>query len=571
MRLSVELQNGNVSTTPKWPIIMRWNLFSVASIAVTPLYKGKKISSTLINMLVAVLLTALYNDSLWVSLLQIVGVKSLSSVYFYLIFFILSSSVCFNLLSIPALFPGHKYSLILTVIGAAMGSYFIDHYGVYIDSEMIVNVLQTDSSETLELFNAGFALHFMIYAALPGLLIFKLDIFQDHSLKGTIRTICIPAISLMIALVLCLPSYQTMASVMRTHKEIRYLVTPSNIIYGAAKALSDSEEMAPNITPLDATVRLGDTWQTHQAKPLLFVLIVGETARAANFALDGYARNTNPNLAGKDIIYYSDVTACGTSTAISLPCMFSDNKRSEFSRKAAAKKENLLDLIAQAGLHVSWLDNNSGCKGVCMRTPQLSLKYDNETCTSEHCFDLAMLQALAAPASNDQFIVMHQQGSHGPSYYKQTPENLAEFSPICKTSQLQDCSHEEIVNAYDNTILYTDLFIGQTIERLEQLSESYTTALIYISDHGESLGEKGIYLHAAPYFMAPKEQVEVPMLAWLSDGFSERFAVDRRCLKKAAERPISHDNLFSSVLGLLDISSAVYDLKLDIFRDCTSR
>ena len=127
MRLSVELQNGNVSTTPKWPIIMRWNLFSVASIAVTPLYKGKKISSTLINMLVAVLLTALYNDSLWVSLLQIVGVKSLSSVYFYLIFFILSSSVCFNLLSIPALFPGHKYSLILTVIGAAMGSYFIDH------------------------------------------------------------------------------------------------------------------------------------------------------------------------------------------------------------------------------------------------------------------------------------------------------------------------------------------------------------------------------------------------------------------------------------------------------------
>lgn len=557
--------------TLNWPIIMRWNLLSVASTAITRLFKGKIISSTSINVLVAVLLTALYNDSLWFNLLQIVGVKSVSSVYFYLIFFILASSVCFTLLSVSALFPRHKYSLIVTVISAAIGSYFIDHYGVYIDSLMIVNVLQTDSNETLELFNGGFALHLLIYAAVPALLLFKLDIIQDHSLKGIIKTTGLPVISLMTALALCLPSYQTMASVMRTHKEIRYLVTPSNMIYGLGKALSDSEEIAPIIARLDETVRLGDTWQTVEDKPLLFVLVVGETARAANFSLDGYARNTNPNLASKDIIYYSNVTACGTSTAISLPCMFSDDERSHFSRKAAAKKENLLDLIAQAGLDVSWVDNNSGCKGVCARTPQLSLEYDVETCTSQHCFDLAMLQALAAPANTNQFIVMHQQGSHGPSYYKQVPDDLARFTPICTTSQLQDCSHQEIVNAYDNTILYTDLFIAQTIERLEQLSDSYTTAVIYISDHGESLGENGIYLHAAPYFMAPKEQLEVPMLAWLSDGFAKRFSVNKRCLKQANDRPISHDNLFSSVLGLLDINSAVYNLELDIFRECTSR
>jgi len=550
---------------------MRYNVLSTASAAVTRLYQPQTIHSRSINILFAVLLTALYNDSLWLSLYQIVGLKSLSSVYFYLTFFILASALCFIFLSVAALFPGHRYSLILILIGAAMGSYFIDHYGVYIDSEMIVNVLQTDSHETFEMLNTGFALHFLIYAVVPALLIFKLTIIQDHSLKGIITTLAVPAISLITVLALCLPSYQTMASVMRAHKEIRYLVTPSNIIYGLGKALSDSEEMAPTIAHLDATASLGDTWLGTTDKPLLFVLIVGETARAANFSLNDYARNTNPNLASKDIIYYSEVTACGTSTAISLPCMFSDDDRAHFSRKAAAKKENLLDLIAQVGLDVSWIDNNSGCKGVCVRTPQLKLEYDSETCTSEHCFDLAMLQALAAPADTNQFIVMHQQGSHGPFYSKQVPDNLAQFEPSCKTSQLQDCSSEEIVNAYDNTILYTDLFIAQTIERLEQLSDKYTTAAIYISDHGESLGEKGIYLHAAPYFMAPKEQLEVPMLTWLSEDFSQRFGIDKGCLKRAAGVPISHDNLFSSVLGLLDINSAVYNLELDIFRECTSR
>ena len=550
---------------------MRWNLLADATTAATRLYNSKTISSTSLNVLVAALLTALYNDSLWLNLIGIVGVKSASSVYFYLTFYILASTICFSFLNVAALFPGHKYSLILIVIAAATGSYFIDHYGVYIDADMIVNVLQTNSHETLELFNIGFLLHLLIYAAVPSFLIVKLKIIQDHGFKGLIKTICVPAISLIAALALCLPSYQTVASVTRTHKEIRYLVTPSNIIYGAAKALTDSEGIRPTIARLDETANLGDTWQIKPEKPLLFVLIIGETARAANFSLDGYGRNTNPNLAAKDIIYYSDVTACGTSTAISLPCMFSDDDRVHFSRKAAAKKENLLDLIAQVGLDVSWLDNNSGCKGVCARTPQVSVEYDPETCSNQRCFDLAMLPVLDTPVNTDRVIVMHQQGSHGPSYYKQIPEDMAFFSPSCETSQLQDCSREQIINAYDNTILYTDLFISQAIERLEQLSDRYTTAVIYISDHGESLGEKGIYLHAAPYFIAPTEQIQIPMLAWLSNSFSERFAIDRRCLKQTAAMPISHDNLFSSVLGLLDINSTLYNPVLDIFRGCTSR
>jgi len=522
------------------------------------------------NALVAVLLTALYNHSLWVNLHKIVGIHNISSIYFYLAFFILAAAVCYCLLTLAALLPWHKASLILIVVSAAMGSWFIDQYGVYIDSEMITNVLQTDRKEAQDLFNFGYLLHFLFYGLVPAGLIYRLTIVQDHSIKGAIKKICFPAISLLAALALCLPSYQTLASVIRTHKEIRYLVTPSNIIYGVGKALSESEQIAPEIHHLDDKVHQGATWQNAGDKPLLFVLIVGETARAANFSLSGYQRNTNPNLATKDIIYYSDFTACGTSTAISLPCMFSVELHEEFSRKSSAAQENLLDLIAHAGLDVAWIDNNSGCKGVCIRMPNIEIKHNSENCDAEHCFDLAMLQALENPTSRDQVLVMHQLGSHGPAYFKQVPDNQAGFSPSCDTSQLQDCSHEQIINAYDNTILYTDLFISKAIDRLEELSDRYNTAVIYLSDHGESLGENGIYLHAAPFFMAPDEQTKIPMLTWMSDNFADHFDIDRDCLKRRADQPLSHDNLFSSVLGMLDIESTVYNPELDMFRDCHS-
>jgi lipid A ethanolaminephosphotransferase len=532
------------------------------------LFNTKTISYNTANVLLAIFLTALYNDSLWLSLYKIVGIHNASSIYFYFAFFVLATAVCFLLLTITALLPWHKYSLITLVVSAAMGSYFIEQYGVYIDSGMITNVLQTDRREALELFTPSYLLHFTVYALIPAFVLYRLDITQDHSTKGLIKKTLMSLTGLIMALALCLPSYQTLASVMRTHKEIRYLVTPSNIVYGVAKAVSESEKITQQVSPLDDSAHLNELWKQPSEKPLLFVLIVGETARAANFSLSKYARNTNPNLASKDIIYFPNVSACGTSTAVSLPCMFAAQQRANFSRKAAAASENLLDLIDHAGLDVAWIDNNSGCKGVCVRTRQIPIANDPANCDSEHCFDMVMLQALDQPDPQDQVIVMHQQGSHGPAYYKQVPEEAAQFTPTCKTSQLQDCSHEQIVNAYDNTILYTDLFVSKVIERLDELSKTYHTAVIYLSDHGESLGEKGIYLHAAPYFMAPSEQVGIPMLAWLSDSFAERFDIEKECLKRDAAKPISHDNLFSSILGMLSIESTVYDPAMDIFRNC---
>jgi lipid A ethanolaminephosphotransferase len=94
------------------------------------------------------------------------------------------------------------------------------------------------------------------------------------------------------------------------------------------------------------------------------------------------------------------------------------------------------------------------------------------------------------------------------------------------------------------------------------------TAMLYFSDHGESLGENNVYLHGAPYMFAPREQTEVPMMLWMSDSFSERFRIDRRCLAARRNEPLSHDNVFHSVLGMLDVNTAVLNPRLDLFHAC---
>jgi lipid A ethanolaminephosphotransferase len=166
-------------------------------------------------------------------------------------------------------------------------------------------------------------------------------------------------------------------------------------------------------------------------------------------------------------------------------------------------------------------------------------------------------------------IVLHQKGSHGPAYFQRIPAEFRKFSPVCHTSQLQECSRSEIINAYDNSILYTDYVLSRLIDFLRQHEEDYDASLIYVSDHGESLGEKGIYLHGMPYMIAPDEQKHVPLLFWMSDGFASRFGVDRDCLLATAGDEFSHDNLFHSLLGLLDIHTGVYAPGQDMFRGCS--
>jgi lipid A ethanolaminephosphotransferase len=308
-------------------------------------------------------------------------------------------------------------------------------------------------------------------------------------------------------------------------------------------------------------------------KPRLLLLVVGETARAQNWGLNGYARQTTPELARiPELINFPQMTSCGTSTEVSLPCMFSPYGRREYNEGRIRSHQSLLHVLDHAGIATLWRDNQSGCKGVCDGLPieHLDDAKDTDLCNGKRCLDeilIKNLQAQLSPAKGDRVVVLHQLGNHGPNYFERYPPAFKRFTPTCDNPELGQCEREHIVNAYDNALLYTDHVLAQAIGFLDQQSE-YDTALIYVSDHGESLGEKGLFLHGMPYSIAPEEQTRVPMVMWFSPGFVRDSGLDLACLRHEAAQPASHDNLFPSVLGLLQVRTAAYRRDGDLFAAC---
>jgi lipid A ethanolaminephosphotransferase len=309
------------------------------------------------------------------------------------------------------------------------------------------------------------------------------------------------------------------------------------------------------------------------AKPKILLLVVGETARSANFQLNGYGRATNPQLsARKDVLSFTQVASCGTSTAASLPCMFAPQGRTDFSDKLY--EEGLLDVLQRAGLAVLWIDNQSGCKGACARVPTVSTTNakDPAYCSGDECMDAIMVSRLDAEIAKlaperrakGVVVVLHQMGSHGPAYFKRSPPAQKVFQPECQSNTLQDCPRQNIVNAYDNSLVYTDLVLNQAIAWLQSRADTARGALLYVSDHGESLGENNLYLHGLPYAIAPDFQKHVPWIAWNSPD----FGIDQTCLRQRRDTPISHDNLFHTVLGMMQVQTAVYDKNLDAYASC---
>jgi len=301
---------------------------------------------------------------------------------------------------------------------------------------------------------------------------------------------------------------------------------------------------------------------------------VGESARAENFGILGYGRDTTPQLDQEaGLIAFTDVHSCGTETAVSVPCMFSNMGRKDYDASKAKNEEGLLDVLKHAGLDVIWRDNQSGCKGTCDRVTleDVSNFKDPVLCANSECRDEILLQGLQHfidTLDKDTVLVLHQMGSHGPEYFKRYPKEYERFTPVCESNALNNCSRESIVNGYDNTLVYTDHVLSTLIDLLRNNQEKVDTAMLYLSDHGESLGEYNLYLHGTPYMLAPDQQKHVAMLAWFSDSYQKAFSVDTHCLQLSREKPLSQDNLFHSMLGLLEVNSKVYNPDLDLFAGC---
>lgn len=455
----------------------------------------------------------------------------------------------------------------------AAAVYFTARYAVYIDSDMVRNVLHTDTREAGELLAPSLFWHLALLAGPPIVLLWRLRLKARPLGRGVAIRIAWLAGSVLTAALAILLSFQNLSSLMRNHHDVRFLIAPGNwVVSLATVALEGRRGIGDARIPVGRDARV--TAGAAARKPRLLVIVVGETARARNWGLDGYRRETTPRLRAIDPVNFADVTACGTSTEISLPCMFSPYGRAHYDKALIERSESLLHVLDHAGIGTLWLDNQSGCKGVCdgLAYESFANARDARYCDASGCLDQAMLRALADPqdaSARDRVIVLHQLGNHGPSYFKRYPAAMRRFVPACESSDLALCTRESIVNAYDNAILNTDDFVARAIGALAAI-RSHDTALIYLSDHGESLGEHGLYLHGIPYAIAPDTQKKVPMVLWLSPGMSQDRGVDIACLRKRAASPASHDNLFHSVLGLMQVETSVYARNLDLFADCAT-
>jgi lipid A ethanolaminephosphotransferase len=516
-----------------------------------------------------------YNLPLWRRLLALPGVSLATAPGFLIATGIVLTAIFFaffSLLSYPRIL---KPVLILALFLAAPIAWFSASYGIVIDCHMISNILETDLREAGELITAGYLLYLFCFALLPALVIARLRLNWRPAPRQTVGNLLLAFAALLTAGGAVYLNYSSFVLFGREHRDLRMFINPTYALYSAGKYYRQlhPEKVVLKAVAVDARI---DPRRPPAGRHRLGLMVVGESARASEFSLNGYPRPTNPELARETAISFTRAYASATSTAEALPCMFSRLRRSDYSVKKAAAEENLLDILKRVGVAVYWRDNNSSSKGVARRVAYRKIAAADvpagrrpELIVNGEIYDEALLCGLPEIISQnprrDILIVLHQKGSHGPAYYKRHPEKFTRFRPEYRGPSPQSAPRRELVNAYDNTILYSDWFLARCIRLLQGYAPRYNTFMFYMSDHGESLGEKGIYLHGLPWLMAPDEQKHIGAVVWLSDGLARALGVSPAELRETRNRQISHDWIFSSLLRLYGVETKAYEPQLDLF------
>ena len=538
-------------------------------------------STTFIVAVASLWLAVVGNLALWRNLSNLPDLAGSRGVLFAIAFAFMIACVIAAVLSLFAWRYTLKVSITLLLLLAAFATHYMWMYGIVVDTPMLVNVLQTDAREASDQLSWQLLVTVLLIAILPMAWLWRQALVVHTWPQQALRNLGLLMASMTLLFGTTQLVFQDFSSLMRNYTEMRYQINPLNSIYavldmtvipaeqprGPMQALGEDAHFAPHATD-DAQ------------RPRLLVFVLGETARSQNFSLNGYPRNTNPALTKENVTSFTQVSSCGTSTAESLPCMFSHLGREAFNKRSN-EFENMLDVLQRAGYAVLWIDNQSGCKGQCARIPYVNtsdLKLP-AYCDTGECRDTIMLArvdeeiAKLSPERRARgvVVVMHQMGSHGPAYFKRSPAEFKPFTPECTDTSLSRCNREEVINAYDNTIVFTDHFLSQVIGWLKTQHAHHTPAMLYVSDHGESLGEKNMYLHGLPYSVAPPEQTTVPLITWLSPRFEQVSRISTRCLNAQRHKPFSHDHLFHSVLGLMSVKTSAYQPELDLFAACEGR
>lgn len=436
--------------------------------------------------------------------------------------------------------PVGKGLLVLVFMLNAFAVYFVATYNAIIDESMIGNFYNTNYEEASAFVSWKLFLYLILLGIVPSIYIIRVRLVKER-LK---RFLIISGICILSAATLGLVNAPNWLWIDKNATSLGGLLMPWSYSVNSAlylkhkKKRNQAEILLPEATLIDGNKKV-------------LVLMIGESARRANFSLYGYEKDTNPRLAATSNLQHYEVASCATYTTAALRCILSHSESGE-------PYEVLPNYLHRAGVDVVWRTTNSG------EPPIRIEEYHNRQMLSElyacenEDYDGILLAGLGeriAQSENSKvLIILHMSTSHGPTYSKCYPPEFERFTPVCHSVELGNCTQEELINAYDNTIVYTDYLVHQTIEVLAGLEEC-ESALIFLSDHGESLGEKNLYMHGVPMSIAPREQYEIPFIVWLSDS-------TRRAKQNI---PVTQTCVFHSVLSFLGVESPIYEEEKNIF------
>ncbi len=525
-------------------------------------------------LLIAFLLATVENIVFWREFYFLMSFDGMrSDLFAFSVFLVLWSA---NLVIVSLLLWRRVGAVILLalLLLSTIFNYYSYRYQIYMDRDMLVNIIETHSGEVVNLLSFQLVIWILLGVLGPFALYLFIKVKPISWWKSLLQRVLLIIGALLLSGGIAIIFYKDYASFFRNHRQIQKLIMP---ISYATSTISYLKKQYEEQLPFEKVGEDARLEKPEGSAKTLFVIVVGETARSGNFSLNGYEKETNPRLSQQDVISFKEFYSCGTATAISVPCMFSRLTRANFDKSRAQNQENALDILQRVGYKVLWRENDNGCKGVCDRVPTefVEAYVSQPKSITGFYHDEYLLENLQSYIESQEnqdenlVIVLHMNGSHGPTYYQRYPDHFRHFTPSCDTNKIENCDLTALENVYDNTIRYTDYVLDETIELLKSFAGEYETSMIYLSDHGESLGENRFYLHGAPYAIAPKEQTHVPFIFWANDEFYQNRQLDRRCLSTIAQADtFSQDYLFHSLLGLLSVKTQAYDEALDLFQSC---
>lgn len=438
--------------------------------------------------------------------------------------------------------------------------YFMDTYHAFISKDAIINLLETNRNEAINFINLRLIVYFFLFFGITLVFFTKIICVEFSDFKKEIKYKFYSLVVFIFSVLITLSSKNLFYEI-RQNKFLGDYIVPINYVRNIYRVIKMKKQEKSSKEFNKITNEFIKSENIFNDRKNLVVIVVGESVRAKNWGLNGYERNTSEFLDKHrdNIVNFTNVESCGSSTFVSVPCIFSHMKGSNFSINKAKNTENILDIFKNFGFDVFWLSNNGDCKNVCSR---VNFKYVSST----NDFDDKLFEEAKVIVENSNnkntILVLHQRGSHGPLYYKQYPEDFDKYQPSCK-SDIKDCNIQDVINSYDNSILYTSYILSEFIDFLKQQRNYDNILLLYVSDHGESFGEKNMFMHAGPYILTKDEQWKVPMFIW-----SQGYSFNRRNLLEMSNKKLSHDNIFHSLLGLFGIYGNYYNFDLDLFNGC---